>query len=75
MAVGHPQALGAAVEERVTRAFEGHVARHERDLVAAILEPVGEVRLLVLALGIAEARGDEPVLLHQPGVGGEDHVG
>src|SRR6266849_4509583 len=55
MAMGHPQALGAAIEERVPGALERDIARHERDFVAAVGEPVGEIRLLVLALRIAEA--------------------
>ncbi len=66
---------GGFGEEGVAFAFERGGAGEVDDGVAGGLEPVAEVGLFGLTLGVEEAGEDDDSVAFEAGVGGEDHVG
>ena len=74
-AVGCPEVVAGGVEEGVTLAFEGGLAGGFPDEEAGALEPASEVLLFGLALRVGEAGDSGYSVLHESGVGDEDHVG
>ena len=74
-AVAAPEERRARLEERVALALERPAAGQLGDAVAAAAKPLDGVPRLGRALREAEARRHEGVLVHEPRVGGEGHVG
>ncbi len=74
-AVSCPEMVAGGVEECITLAFEGCLARGLPDEEAGALEPAAEVLLFGLTLRVGEAGDGGYTVLHESGVGDEDHVG
>src|SRR5438445_441360 len=74
-AVAAPEERRSRLEERVALALERPPARELDDAAAAAAKPLDGVARLGRALGEAEACGHEGVVVHEPRVGGEGHVG
>lgn len=74
-AVGSPEVIAFCVEERVSLAFEGGLARSLPDEKPGRLKPAPEVAFFRLPLRMGEAGERDDAVVHESGMTNKDHVG